>query len=81
MLRINRHFGITVLCNLHSLELARTYCDRLVGMANGRVVFEGAPGELTDAVARELYGIEAKEAVGDERLAAPAGGASAPAAA
>jgi phosphonate transport system ATP-binding protein len=81
LLRINRHFGITVLCNLHSLELARAYCDRLVGMANGRVVFEGAPGELTDAVARELYGIEAKEAVGDERLAAPAAGASAPAAA
>jgi phosphonate transport system ATP-binding protein len=81
LLRINRHFGITVLCNLHSLELARAYCDRLVGMANGRVVFEGAPGELTDAVARELYGIEAKEAVGDERVGAPAAGASAPAAA
>ena len=64
LLRINSHFGITVICNLHSLELARTYCDRLVGMANGRVVFEGAPGELTDAVARELYGMEAKEASG-----------------
>jgi phosphonate transport system ATP-binding protein len=81
LLRINRHFGITVLCNLHSLELARAYCDRLVGMANGRVVFEGARGELTDGVARELYGIEAKEAVGDERLATPAAGATAPAAA
>jgi phosphonate transport system ATP-binding protein len=81
LLRINRHFGITVLCNLHSLEIARAYCDRLVGMANGRIVFEGAPGELTDAVARELYGIEAKEAVGDERLGAPAVGATAPAAA
>lgn len=31
--RINKHFGLTVLCNLHSLDLARTYCDRLVGMA------------------------------------------------
>ena len=41
--RINRHFGITVLCNLHSLDLARGYCDRLVGMADGRVVFDGAP--------------------------------------
>jgi phosphonate transport system ATP-binding protein len=81
LLRINRHFGITVLCNLHSLELARAYCDRLVGMANGRVVFEGAPGELTDALARKLYGIEAKEAVGEERLDAPPAGASAPAAA
>jgi phosphonate transport system ATP-binding protein len=73
LLRINRHFGITVLCNLHSLELARAYCDRLVGMANGRIVFDGAPCELTDAVARDLYGIEAEEAVGDERLEAPSG--------
>ncbi len=80
LLRINRHFGITVICNLHSLELARAYCDRLVGMANGRVVFEGGPSELTDAVARELYGMEAKEAMGDERFEAPAG-APAPAAA
>ena len=41
--RINRHFGLTVLCNLHSLDLARAYCDRLIGMAAGRVVFDGAP--------------------------------------
>jgi len=60
--RINRHHGITVLCNLHSLELARGYCDRLIGMANGRVVFDGAPATLTAAAAHELYGIEAREA-------------------
>ncbi|MEI8146766.1 MAG: phosphonate ABC transporter ATP-binding protein [Alphaproteobacteria bacterium] len=59
--RINRHYGITVICNLHSLDLARTYCDRLIGMAQGRVVFDGAPEALTDDVARELYGIEAGE--------------------
>ncbi len=59
--RINRHFGLTVLCNLHSLELARGYCDRLVGMAGGRVVFDDAPAALTDSVARELYGLEANE--------------------
>ena len=35
LLHINRHFGITVICNLHSLDLARKYCDRLVGMAGG----------------------------------------------
>src|SRR3954471_10791105 len=46
LLRINKHFGITVLCNLHSLDLARSYCDRLIGMAQGRVVFDGAPAEL-----------------------------------
>jgi phosphonate transport system ATP-binding protein len=59
--RINRHFGITVLCNLHSLELARTYCDRLVGMAQGRLVFDDVPAALTEQVARELYGLEAGE--------------------
>ena len=36
-LQLNRHSGTTVLCNLHSLELARGYCDRVVGMAAGRV--------------------------------------------
>ena len=59
--RINKHFGLTVLCNLHSLDLARTYCDRLVGMAAGRVVFDDVPAALTEDVARELYGLEANE--------------------
>jgi phosphonate transport system ATP-binding protein len=62
LLRINKHFGITVVCNLHSLDLARGYCDRLIGMAAGRVVFDGAPVALTDGAARELYGMEASEA-------------------
>ncbi len=59
--RINRDYGITVLCNLHSLDLARAYCDRLVGMAGGRVVFDGRPFDLTEGVARELYGLEADD--------------------
>jgi phosphonate transport system ATP-binding protein len=65
LLRINRHYGLTVLCNLHSLDLARSYCDRLVGMAGGRVVFDDVPAALTDAVARELYGMEAGEVLGE----------------
>ena len=63
--RINRHHGVTVMCNLHSLELARLYCDRLVGVAAGRVVFDDVPATLTDAAARELYrgaGAEAPDA-------------------
>jgi phosphonate transport system ATP-binding protein len=59
--RINRHFGITVICNLHSLDLARGYCDRIVGMAAGSVVFDGSPATLTEAAARDLYGLEAGE--------------------
>src|SRR5712672_2930202 len=64
LLRINKHFGITVICNLHSLDLARTYCDRLVGMASGRIVFDGAPAALTEHIARELYDLEANEVMG-----------------
>lgn len=63
LLRLNRHFGITVICNLHDLDIAKEYCGRLVGMAQGRVVFDGAPEALTEAAARELYGIEAHEAM------------------
>jgi phosphonate transport system ATP-binding protein len=58
--RINRDFGITVICNLHSLELARSYCGRLIGMAAGRVVFDGAPEKLTELEARRLYGVDAE---------------------
>ena len=66
LLHINRHFGITVICNLHSLDLARKYCDRLVGLAAGRMVFDGVPAQLTDSVARELYGLESADVVGAE---------------
>ncbi len=61
---INRHFGITVICNLHSLDLARKYCDRLVGLAAGKMVFDGAPAALTDRVARDLYGLELADVLG-----------------
>ena len=59
--RINRDYGITVLCNLHDLDIATAYCDRLVGMKNGRVVFDGLPSALTTAIAQDLYGLEASE--------------------
>jgi phosphonate transport system ATP-binding protein len=75
LLRINKHFGITVICNLHSLELARTYCDRLIGMSAGRIVFDGAPSTLTDQIARELYDLEANEVMGAAVGEAPAGSA------
>ena len=71
LLRINKHFGIPVICNLHSLDLARTYCDRLIGMSAGRIVFDGAPAMLTDHIARELYDLEANEVMGGAPAHAP----------
>ncbi|MEM6441412.1 MAG: phosphonate ABC transporter ATP-binding protein [Pseudomonadota bacterium] len=59
---INREDGITVICNLHTLDTARNYCDRIIGMQEGRVVFDGTPDQLTQGVARDIYGAENVEA-------------------
>ena len=61
---INRELGITVLCNLHALDVARNYCDRLVGMSAGRVVFDGVADALTEDLVHTLYGMEATEVQG-----------------
>jgi len=53
---INRRDGITVITNLHTLDTARSYCRRILGMAEGRVVFDGPPSELTADVVRRIYG-------------------------
>jgi phosphonate transport system ATP-binding protein len=53
---INREEGLTVLCNLHTLDTARSYCDRIIGMAAGEVVFDGAPQSLTRAAVQRIYG-------------------------
>jgi phosphonate transport system ATP-binding protein len=62
LFRINREDGITVMCNLHDLDIAAKYCDRLIGMSAGKVVFDDVPQALTREIAAELYGIEAKDA-------------------
>lgn len=54
--QIHEQDGLTVICNLHTLDTARRYCDRVVGMRAGRVVFDGPAHELSEAAAREIYG-------------------------
>ena len=69
---INLEDGITVLCNLHTLETARAYCDRIIGMAQGQVVFDGSPAALTADMLLEIYGGEALDTVHGTAIA-PAG--------
>jgi len=52
---VNRDDGLTVLVNLHDLDMARDYCERIVAMRAGRLAFDGAQGDLTDARAGEIY--------------------------
>ena len=58
MLKINREDGITIICNLHSLEIAKKYCDRLIGLSEGEVVFDGKPNELTADISKKLYDLD-----------------------
>lgn len=58
---INEDMGITVICNLHDLDIARHYCNRLVGMSEGRVVFDDVPEKFTENLVQSLYGIEASD--------------------
>lgn len=54
--RINQEDGKMVIANLHTLDTARQYCDRIIGMRQGRVVFDGTGDQLTTQMAREIYG-------------------------
>ena len=53
---INEREGITVVCNLHTLDTARSYCQRIIGMAAGKVVFDGTPEDLTRDAVSAIYG-------------------------
>ena len=57
--RIHDEDGRTVIANLHTLDTARRYCDRVIGMRQGRIVFDGTPAQLTTSVARDIYGADA----------------------
>jgi len=58
---INKKDGITVLCSLHFLSLARRYGTRVIALKGGRIVFDGTPGEIDEARFREIYGEDAVE--------------------
>ena len=56
--RIHEEDGRLVICNLHTLDTARNYCDRVIGMRDGKVVFDGKPEQLTTGAARDIYGAD-----------------------
>lgn len=59
--RINREDGSTVVVSLHQVDMAMRYCPRVVALHQGRVVFDGPSRELTPALLRNLYGMQADE--------------------
>ncbi|QBO37487.1 phosphonate ABC transporter ATP-binding protein [Periweissella cryptocerci] len=54
--KIAVEMNITVIANLHQVEIAKKYSDHIVGINNGQVVFNGQPNELTPAQIVNVYG-------------------------
>ncbi|MBW5448035.1 phosphonate ABC transporter ATP-binding protein [Cohnella sp. CFH 77786] len=63
--RINRESGITMVVNLHDVELAREYATRIIGMRVGSVVFDGPAETATDEAFAGIYGSAAESETRD----------------
>ena len=54
--KINKERNITVLINIHHVDLALEYVDRIIGIAAGRIVYDGPSRNITEAILSEIYG-------------------------
>lgn len=53
---INKEMGITCILNLHQVDVAQKYSDKIIGINGGKKIFEGTPSELTQEKIHEIYG-------------------------
>jgi phosphonate transport system ATP-binding protein len=51
----NEKYGITVVSNLHQLDYAREFCSRVIGLNDGRIVYDGPPERLSPAIISQIY--------------------------
>ena len=65
LLTLNRTEGMTLIVSLHHVELARRYCERVLALRDGVLVFDGPTDALTPAFLQQLYGTAADELFGD----------------
>ena len=56
--KMSRANGIPVMINMHDVELAKRFADRIVGMSGGRVVYDGPPAGLDEDMLKTIYGGE-----------------------
>jgi phosphonate transport system ATP-binding protein len=52
---ICKEFGIAVICNLHQVEYALEFAERIIGLSNGHIVFDDTPDNLTLEVVQSIY--------------------------
>jgi phosphonate transport system ATP-binding protein len=56
--RFSNEMHISLIVNLHQVDVALKYSDRILGVNKGRIVFDGAPGELSPERIADIYGTE-----------------------
>ncbi|MFA9378841.1 MAG: phosphonate ABC transporter ATP-binding protein [Lachnotalea sp.] len=62
--KINQEMNISILINIHHVELALNYADRIIGIRSGKIVYDGPANEVTSEVLDNIYeGQEVKEVV------------------
>lgn len=66
---INETMNISVIMNIHHVEIALMYAHRIIGVRAGEIVFDGAPSEVTQDVLDEIYGGKTKDAPLQEEVA------------
>lgn len=64
--RINQEMGITILINIHHVDLALDYASRVVGIRAGEIVYDGPASEVTQDVLTAIYGENPVPHSGDE---------------
>jgi len=53
--KINQEFGTTILCNLHQVDLAKKYSDRVVGLIDGKIIFDEKSSNINEAYLKKIY--------------------------
>ena len=66
--KINTELGITTIVNLHFLDLAKEFGDRLIGLRDGKLVFDGNVNQVSDDDFENIYGrsIKSSDLIGDD---------------
>ena len=66
--KINTELGITTIVNLHFLDLAKEFGDRLIGLRDGKLVFDGNVNDVSDEDFENIYGrsIKSSDLIGDD---------------
>jgi phosphonate transport system ATP-binding protein len=53
--KVNKELNVTIVANLHHLDVAQKYCTRIIGVNEGKIVFDGKPDELTEEIIEKIY--------------------------